>query len=119
MLKLICASIIQCMFLAAGNVFLKLGLEKSGAFSWTWKFFRDFFMNWWMIGSGLSMVAATVIWFYILKNNEISLAYPLISISYIFATIAAIFVFNETVPLTRWLGVLLIMIGVAFLAKSS
>jgi len=107
------------MFLATGNVLLKIGLEKAGAFSWTWKFFRDFFANWCMVGSGLSMVAATIIWFYILKNNELSLAYPLISISYIFATLAAVLVFHETVPLTRWIGVLLIMVGVAFLAKST
>ena len=119
MLKLITASIIQCLFLAIGNVLLKFGLEKSGAFSWTWKFFRDFFTNWWMLGSGLSMVAATILWFYILKNNQLSLAYPLISISYIFGTLAAVFVFHETVPLARWFGVLLIMVGVAFLAKSA
>ena len=119
MLKLICASIIQCLFLAAGNILLKFGLEKSGAFSWTWKFFRDFFTNWYMLGSGLSMITATILWFYILKNNELSLAYPLISISYIFGTLGAIFFFHETVSLTRWLGVFLIMTGVAFLTKST
>jgi len=119
MLKLICASIIQCLFLAAGNVLLKFGLEKSGVFSWTWKFFRDFFTNWYMLGSGLSMITATILWFYILKNNELSLAYPLISISYIFGTLGAIFFFHETVSLTRWLGVFLIMTGVAFLTKST
>jgi len=110
---------IQCMFLAAGNALLKLGLENAGAFSWTWKYFRDFFKNWLMLGSGLSMIAAIVLWFYILKNNELSLAYPLVSISYIFGMLASIFMLHETVPFTRWIGVLFIMIGVAFLAKSS
>ena len=119
MFKLICTSIIQCIFLAAGQVFLKFGLEKTGAFSLTWKFFRNFFTSWWLIGSGLSMVTASIIWFYILKNNELSIAYPLISISYIFGTLAAIFFFHETVPPTRWIGVIFIMIGVAFLAKST
>ena len=119
MLKLICSAIIQCLFLAGGNVLLKLALERTAAFSWTWKYFRDFFTNWYMLGSGLCMATATILWFYILKHNELSLAYPLISISYIFATLAAIFIFHETVPLTRWVGVLLIMAGVAFLAKSS
>ncbi|MDR2679692.1 MAG: EamA family transporter [Tannerella sp.] len=117
MLKLICASVIQCAFLAAGQVFLKISLEKFEKFSWTWKFFRDFLTNWWLLASGLSMVAASVIWFYILKHNDLSLAYPLISISYIFGTLAAIFIFHETVPPTRWIGVLLIMAGVAFLTK--
>jgi undecaprenyl phosphate-alpha-L-ara4N flippase subunit ArnE len=107
------------MILAAGQVFLKFALARMEPFSWTWKFFRDFFTNWWMVGSGLSMIAATIIWFYILKNNDLSLAYPLISISYVFGTLAAIFIFHETVPFMRWIGILLIMIGVTFLAKST
>ena len=107
------------MILATGQVLLKFGLEKAGAFSWTWKFFRDFFTNLWMLGSGFSMIAATLIWFYILKNNELSLAYPLISISYIFGTLAAIFIFHESVSMTRWIGIVFIMTGVAFLAKSA
>ena len=107
------------MFLAAGQVFLKLGLGKTEAFSWTWKYFNDFFTNRWLIASGLSMIAATILWFYILKHNDLSLVYPLISISYIFGTLASVYIFHETVPAMRWIGVLFIMIGVAFLAKSS
>jgi len=118
MLRLICGSLIQCLFLAAGQVFLKFGLARIEKFTWTWKFFKDFFTNWWMLGSGLSMVAATVLWFYILKNNDLSLAYPLISISYIFGTLAAVFIFHEAVPFTRWIGVLIIMIGVLFLTRA-
>jgi undecaprenyl phosphate-alpha-L-ara4N flippase subunit ArnE len=105
------------MFLALGQVLLKFGLEKVDKFSWTGQFFRDFFTNWWLLGSGLSMIAASIIWFFILKHHDLSLAYPLISISYIFGTLAAVFIFHETVPLTRWVGVLFIMIGVAFLAR--
>ena len=118
MLKVLCGSLIQCAFLAAGQVFLKFGLEKIEKFSWTLKFFRDFFTNWWLLASGLSMAAASVVWFYLLKHNDLSLVYPLISMSYIFGTLAAIYFFHETVSPVRWLGVLFIMIGVAFLVRS-
>jgi undecaprenyl phosphate-alpha-L-ara4N flippase subunit ArnE len=117
MFKLISGIVIQCLFLAAGQVFLKFGLAKIDKFTWTWRFFQDFFTNWWMLASGLSMVAASIIWFYILKHHDLSLVYPLISISYIFGTLAAIFIFHEIVSPMRWLGVLFIMIGVAFLTK--
>jgi undecaprenyl phosphate-alpha-L-ara4N flippase subunit ArnE len=86
-------------------------------FCWTWKFFRDLALNWQLAASGLSMVMASLIWFYILKHNDLSLAYPLISISYIFGTFAAVFIFHETVTPTRWIGVLFIMIGVGFLTR--
>jgi drug/metabolite transporter (DMT)-like permease len=33
--------------------------------------------------------------------------------------LASIFILHETVPLARWVGVLFIMVGVAFLARSS
>jgi len=117
MLKLICCSLVQCAFLASGQVFLKLALEKMDKFSWTWQFFRAAACNWQLAASGLSMVVASLLWFYILKYNDLSLAYPLISFSYIFGTLAAIFIFHEVVPVTRWIGVLLIMVGVAFLTK--
>jgi len=74
-------------------------------------------MNWQLAMSGISIVAATIIWMYILKRYELSVAYPLISISYIFGMLAAIFIFHEAVPVTRWIGVALIMTGVIFLVK--
>ena len=117
MLKLICFSVVQSIFLASAQVLLKISLEKMGVFSWTWKFFRDLFTNWYLLASGISVVIATLLWTYILKHYDLSLAYPLISISYIFGMLAAIFIFNETVTIFRWIGVLFIMVGVAFLAK--
>jgi undecaprenyl phosphate-alpha-L-ara4N flippase subunit ArnE len=37
--------------------------------------------------------------------------------SYVFGMIAAVLIFHETVPATRWLGVLLIMAGCYFVAQ--
>ena len=117
MLKLISFSLIQCMFLAGGQVFLKFALRRMDTFSWTWKYFGALFTNWQFAASGISMLLASLIWFYIIKHYELSLAYPLTSISYIFGTLAALFIFGESVPVTRWIGVVLIMAGVAFLSK--
>jgi undecaprenyl phosphate-alpha-L-ara4N flippase subunit ArnE len=117
MFRLICCSLIQCLFLALGQVFLKFALAKTGEFAWTWKFFRNCFTNWWFPASGLAMMAASVIWFYVLKRYDLSLAYPLISFSYVFGALAAVFIFHETVSPTRWIGILFIMIGVAFLSR--
>ena len=74
-------------------------------------------VNWPLAASGASMIIATLIWFYILKHHEFSLAYPLISISYIFMMLASIFIFHETIPLTRWVGVVLILVGLFFMTK--
>jgi undecaprenyl phosphate-alpha-L-ara4N flippase subunit ArnE len=106
------------MFLAGGQVFLKFAFARMDEFSWTWKYFSALFTNWQLAASGVSMLMASFIWFYIIKHYELSLAYPLTSMSYIFGTLAAMLIFNESVPVMRWVGVVFIMIGVAFLSKS-
>jgi len=61
--------------------------------------------------------SASLLWFYILRHHTLSLAYPLLSISYIFGLLASILILHEPVPPVRWLGVLLIMSGVALLTR--
>lgn len=87
------------------------------AFAFKWQYFRSLLLNWQLALSGLSIVGASILWFYILKKYPFSVAYPLISISYIFGMLAAIFIFKESVPVARWFGVGLIMSGVYFIVK--
>ncbi|GHT24490.1 membrane protein [Bacteroidia bacterium] len=117
MLKLILLSTIQSAFLAFTQVFLKLGLERMEPFGFNRQFFKSVLLNWQFASSGICMAAASFIWFYIVKHFPLSVAYPLISISYVFGMLASIVIFKETVPVSRWIGVGFIMIGVVFLTK--
>ncbi len=112
MLKLVSLITIQCFLLTASQVFLKKALVAFGPFHFTLQFFKNVFTNFSFALSGLSMVGATLIWVFVLKKFEFSLAYPLISISYIFGLLAAHFLFHETISWNRWLGVLVIILGV-------
>ena len=117
MFKLIAYTTIQSLFLASGQVFLKLAMMRMGKFSFTWKFFREAAQNWPFAACGMSMLLATLLWLYILRHYEFSVAYPLTSISYIAGMLAAILVFHEAIPITRWIGVILIMVGVFLVVK--
>jgi undecaprenyl phosphate-alpha-L-ara4N flippase subunit ArnE len=117
MLKLIALSTVQSLFLVSGQIFLKFAMMRIGKFNFTWACAKEILTNLPLAASGLSMLAASLIWFHILKHYEFSVAYPMISISYIFGMLASIFIFHETVPPTRWLGVLLIMSGVLLVTK--
>ena len=117
MLKLISYATIQSLFLVSGQVFLKFAMMKMDKFSFTWKFFRDALQNWHFAACGACMLIASLIWFYILKHYEFSMAYPLISISYLLMMLASIFIFHETIPFTRWIGVVLILVGVLLVTK--
>lgn len=116
-MKILLLGIIQSALLCGGQVLLKFALLRMGAFSWTADFFLRNLTNWWFLGCGLCYACATALWMYILRTFPFSMAYPMISLSYVFGMFAAILIFNETVPLTRWAGVLLIVLGCILIAK--
>jgi len=117
MLKLVSLATIQSIFLVSSQIFLKYATARMGKFSFTLEYFKQILVNWQLACSGVSIVIATLLWMYILKHFDFSAAYPLISISYIFGMLAAVFLFHETVPYTRWIGLAFIIIGVVFVAK--
>lgn len=116
-MRLILISLLQSALLCAGQVLLKLALVKMGTFSMNVAFFTRQLTNWWWLGCGLCYATATLLWLYIIKNFPFSMAYPMISFSYVFGMLAAIFFFHEHVPISRWLGVLLIISGCFLIAK--
>ena len=84
MWRVIPLALLQSLLLCSGQVMLKLALAKMGEFRWAWTFFTAQLTNWWFLGCGLAMGAATVLWMHILKNYPFGVAYPLTSMSYLF-----------------------------------
>jgi drug/metabolite transporter (DMT)-like permease len=117
MWKLISLSLIQSLFLIGSQVFLKIAMKQFDHFAWTWAFFKSQLTNWQLASSGICIAVATVLWMYIIKNFQFSIAYPLISISYIWGILAALFIFHENIPSVRYIGVALIIIGVIFIVQ--
>ena len=117
MFLLIVLIIVQSVLLVAAQSFLKISVELFGQFSWSWQYFKTVFTTWQFAASGLCALVAMLVWMYVLKHYEFSVAYPLLSISYIIGLLSAQFVFHEVVPLTRWIGVVIVMVGVFFIVK--
>ncbi len=117
MLKLAGLILGQSVLLVAAQAFLKVSVQSFGKFSWSLSYFKTVFTTWQFAASGICALGAMLTWMYVLKNYQFSLAYPLLSVSYIIGLVAAYFIFHEPVPLTRWIGVLIIMIGVFFVVK--
>ena len=118
MLKLVLLVTFQSSLLTASQVFLKIALNSFGKFQWSLAFFKNVFTNLPFALCGISIATSTIIWMYVLKKYEFSLAYPLISISYVFAMLAAYFIFHEPIVWTRWLGVAIIIIGVILVVQN-
>lgn len=54
----------------------------------------------------------------LMSGNEISFLWPMTSLTFVFATVAAILFLHERVSPIRWVGVVFIMIGAACISYS-
>ncbi len=110
-------SLVQCLLLSSGQVFLKLAMVRMRTFEWSWSWFREVLVNWPLAACGVAMGGATVLWLHILRHFPFSVAYPFTSLSFVFGMLAAVLVFGEHVSAVRWIGAALIVAGVFLIAK--
>ena len=54
---------------------------------------------------------------YIVKRYPLSVAYPMISLSYVFGLLAAMVFFQESVSVMKWIGIGFIIIGCFLITK--
>ena len=103
--------------LTMGQVLLTFALTRMDPFSWTATFWRSVFFIWLFALCGLCFGAASLLWMYIVKHFPLSMAYPMVSLSYAFGMVAAIVFFHETVDWAKWLGVVMIMGGCVLISR--
>ncbi len=116
MFKLIITAVVQSAFLAVAQYFMKLGMDRVVDYSMSWAFFRSL-LNW-QLGLALILyIIGMVIYMFMLKNYELSVIYPLTSISYVFTMLLAMFFLGEAIPFVRWAGVFFVMLGVGMIAR--
>ena len=117
MIKMVSLVSLYSLLLAVTNLLLKVSLKQFGPFNWSWSYFRGVFLNPVFMLTGACALSIMLLWMYILKKYDFSIAYPLTSISFIFGTMAAQWILHESVPLTSWVGVVIIVIGVFLVVK--
>lgn len=54
-----------------------------------------------------------------LRHGELSVLYPLISLSYVWVSILSVVVFHETMPMIKVMGVATVITGVAVMGKGA
>ncbi len=103
----VCMLMVGLLFGATGQLLLKLGLLNTTPL-------LELFI---LLGVALYGLS-TVIYLYILSRTHLSWVYSLGGLSYVFATILAVFVLDEPTSLARWLGVAVIAIGCILIGLS-
>lgn len=104
-----------------GQIFLKIGMKQMGSFSMIQKgiFFQyvKIFLNPYVFGGMVLYFLANVFWLYLISRVPLSFAYPMLSLSYVFVAIASVYLFHETILPLNWVGIIVIMMGVALIAQ--
>lgn len=113
--------IIFSVFLnAAAQLFLKKGsqvLNEPDVNENIFSLFMTVFFNSSII-SGLSCYAISILlWIYALSKVDVSIAYPMISIGFIFNALAAWYLFSEPLGLYKLIGIFFIIVGVILISR--
>lgn len=111
---------------AVGQLFMKVGMESLTPVQLLTDNLASLAVNTtqlqgllWLALGILCYLIAVGVWFFVLKYFPLSIAYPLLSIGYILVYLGAVLLpqIGETFSINKTLGILLIMSGVALIAK--
>ena len=108
---------------ALAQVFLKLGMGTADLPA-QWTAGATFRLALWAalnpyIVTGLVCYALSVlIWMYVLAYNEVSYAYPFLSVGFALVTVLGWMIFDDTLSVQRILGISLICLGVVLVSRT-
>jgi drug/metabolite transporter (DMT)-like permease len=102
--------IIAGMLGSFGPIFFKKGSEMS---------FKYFYKNYNLIAGIFFYGIGTVLFIPALKGGDLSILYPLIALMYIWVSLLSVKLLGEKMNKFKWIGILLIVIGVSFIGLGS
>jgi drug/metabolite transporter (DMT)-like permease len=105
----ICLMIITTFLTSIAQLFYKLASKnlELNLFSLITNYNLIIALTLYAIGAALTIIA--------LKGGDLSVLYPIIATSYVWVGILSYFVFDESLNILRWLGILAIFFGVIFI----
>ena len=111
---------VNCILMTAAELCLQVGAKEASNVTvprWIgWTGLRGFISLWTAAGIGV-YIAAFANWLYVLRWVPLSVAYPLTTAVQVLVAVSAWLFLGEHIPVTRWVGILLISGGLIVSAK--
>ncbi len=76
-------------------------------------------LNTFLVLGFVTYAIGSVIFILALKKGELSMVFPFISLSFIWVALLSIIFLGETIAITGWIGIILIILGVSFVNRGS
>lgn len=106
---------------AVGQVILKVGANKLTDFTLEFSSLFNSLLSIIKVPEiliGLVLFGTSfLLWIKVLTANELSYAYPMVSLGYIIVVLSSFFLFNETFTINKVLGIMMIILGVFFINR--
>ncbi len=107
---------------SAAQILLKAGVRHTGVISLQVpaliKAGLSLAVNPYIIIALACYVVSVVFWLLALSRTAVSIAYPMVSMGYIVTAVVGWLYLGEQMNLTRWAGIIVIIIGVFLVARS-
>lgn len=103
--------VVACLLTCVGQIAQKYAVESwrspHAATAW-WARLSNAWL--WLALAALGL--GLLLWLLVLQHLQVSAAYPMLSLNFVLITLAARFVFGETIDRRHWLGLGVILLGV-------
>jgi len=96
----------------------KLAVNKAAAIPSEVNYLKRIFSQveiWWAI---VFLVIGSLLWLVVLFHMEVSKAFPLLSLGFVLVMLVSRYHLGEIISLTRWIGVVLIIIGILLVSMT-
>jgi len=113
--------LLSTVFTVAGQLFFRKGMLEVGEISFSLqslgKTLAETVSNVYVICGFILFALGAILWLVVLSKVEVSYAYPIGSLGYVLLLFASWLFLGESIPLSRWIGVLLICLGIFFIVR--
>lgn len=106
----------------AGQTVIKLGVsrpENSGAGGGILSLITTILTSPLILAGLLLYGVGALAWIAVLSRMDLSYAYPFLALNFILIVVVSRFFLNEAVPPERWIGVMIICVGIIVVARSA
>lgn len=112
MLPIFTLLLVAICLTVTGELLLKAGVNRVGAFSPSFTTIVRTFTEWRVVLGFALIFGGALFWLGVISRVDFSFAYPLLALSYVLSLIPAHFVLGEHVTLNRIIGACIIVLGV-------
>lgn len=114
--------LVSVLLTVIGQIFWKIGANQVGQITISISNFIPstikLFTNIWVIFGCAVFIVSSILWVAALTKLDLSFAFPFLSLGYVLIFLVSYLIFHEQISTLRLAGMILICIGVIFVAKS-